>query len=236
MSVIKAVIFDLDDTLWPIVPVIERAENLLYAWLQRHVPAVARHVTIDSMRQRRQALMTTDPVYQLDLRALRHAVLVEAFRSCGEDVAMVEQAMDVFSKARNEVAPFDDVLPVLANLRERVALGSISNGVADLHAIGMAHFFRVSVAAHRFGCAKPDAAIFHAACEALAVTPHEAVYVGDDPLLDIQGAQNAGLHAVWMNRMELDPARRLPVHIRPDGICTTLYELDQWLCVRTVEV
>lgn len=229
MSVIRAVLFDLDDTLWPIVPVIERAESLLYDWLKRHTPAVASRVTIDSMRRRRQALMATDPVYQLDLRALRHAVLVEAFHECGEDVAMVDQAMTVFSKARNEVAPFDDVLPTLANLRGRLQLGSISNGVADLEAIGIAHFFQTSVAAHRFGCAKPDAAIFHAACDALQVAPHEAVFVGDDPLLDVQGAQNAGMRAVWMNRPELGPARSLPDDVHPHVVCTSLYELEQWL-------
>lgn len=235
MSVIKAVLFDLDDTLWPIVPVIERAENLLYDWLKRHAPGVARQATIASMRERRKALMATDPVYQLDLRALRHAVLVEEFISSGEDVAMVEQAMEVFSRARNEVTPFDDVLPALNSLRGRAVLGSVSNGVADLHAIGMAHFFQVSVAAHRFGCAKPASAIFHAACDALHVAPHEAVYVGDDLLLDVQGAQNAGLQGVWINRRESEPAQGLHSHVRPDAICTTLYELEQWLNEQTTK-
>lgn len=232
MSVIKAVLFDLDDTLWPIVPAIERAENLLHEWLARHAPAVAQQVTIDGMRRRRQELMATDPVYQLDLRALRHAVLVEAFHANGEDLAKVDDAMAVFSKARNEVTPFDDVLPGLARLRERVTLGSISNGVADLHAIGMAHFFRTSVAAYRFGRAKPDPAIFHSACDALGIEPHEAVYVGDDPLLDVQGAQNAGLQAVWMNRPELGQPRHLPEQVRPHAICTSLFDLEHWLMSR----
>lgn len=236
MSIIKAVLFDLDDTLWPIVPVIKRAENVLYDWLTVHAPAVAQSVTIESMRERRQALMASDPVYQLDLRRLRHAVLLEAFIGAGLDPAMVDQAMDVFSRARNEVTPFEDVLPTLGSLRNRVALGSVSNGVADLQAIGIAHFFQVSVAAHRFGCAKPDAAIFHAACDALGVLPEEAVYIGDDPLLDVEGAQRAGLQGVWMNRLELKPVRVLPDHVRPDATCTSLYELDQWLNERMVKI
>lgn len=236
MSGIRAVLFDLDDTLWPIVPVIRRAENVLFAWLQTHTPAVAQRVSIESMRARRQELMASDPVYQLDLRALRHAVLTEAFLDSGEDVTMVDKAMEVFSRARNEVTPFEDVIPTLNGLRGRVALGSVSNGVADLHAIGIAHFFQASVAAHRFGSAKPDAAIFHAACKELGVAPHEAVYVGDDPLLDVEGAQKAGLLAAWMNRQELDYVRTLPEHVRPDVVCTTLYELDQWLDQRMVKL
>lgn len=236
MSVIKAVLFDLDDTLWPIVPVIERAENILYEWLAIHAPDVAKQVTIDSMRARRKALMDTDPVYQLDLRVLRRNVLKEAFINAGQDVALVDEAMEVFSRARDEVTPFADVEPTLARLRERVALGSVSNGVADLRAIGMAHYFRASVAAHRFGHAKPHAGIFHAACEELGVAPHEAVYVGDDPVLDVEGAQKAGMRGIWMNRQHLEPVRTLPQHVCPDAICATFYELDEWLAGRTLKI
>jgi FMN hydrolase / 5-amino-6-(5-phospho-D-ribitylamino)uracil phosphatase len=229
MVVIKAVLFDLDDTLWPIVPVIQRAENILYEWLDARVPEVVRRISMEDMRARRQALMASDPVYQLDLRKLRHAVLKEAFLHAGADVALLDEAMEIFSRARNELTPFEDVLPTLASLHGRVALGSVSNGAADLQAIGIAHFFQASVAAHSAGCAKPDAAIYHAACDALGVMPEEAVYVGDDPLLDVEGAQKAGLRAVWMNRQELAPARSLPEHIRPDAVCGTLYELHRWL-------
>ena len=236
MSPIKAVLFDLDDTLWPIVPVIKRAENLMFAWLAEHAPAVARRVSIDGMRARRQELMATDPVYQIDLRILRRVVLNEAFTEAGADPALIEGAMEVFSKARNEVTPFADVLPTLHRLQERVALGSVSNGVADLHAIGIAHFFRTSVAAHRMGCAKPEATIFLAACDSLGVAPEETVYVGDDPLLDVEGAQRAGLRGVWINRPGLEPVRALPAHVRPDATFTDLYELDRWLAGRTVKL
>lgn len=229
MSTIRAVLFDLDDTLWPIVPVIKRAENLLYEWLKLHAPPVTQRVTIESMRQRRQQLMASDPVYQLDLRILRRTVLLEAFADTGLDVRMVDQAMHVFSKARNEVTPFEDVVPTLERLQGRVMLGSISNGVADLHAIGIAHYFQTSVAAYRIGCAKPDAAIFHAACKALDVAPEEALYIGDDPLLDVEGAQKAGLRAAWINRAELGPDRALPNHVRPDVVFTSLHELERWL-------
>ena len=229
MSNIRAVLFDLDDTLWPIVPVIKRAEKLLYAWLKLHAPPVAQRVTIESMRERRQELMATDPVYQIDLRLLRRAVLVEAFSETGLDMRLVDEAMDVFSTARNEVTPFEDVLPALERLRGRVILGSISNGVADLHAIGMADYFQASVAAHHMGFAKPDAAIFHAACAALGVAPDEALYVGDDPFLDVEGAQKAGLRAAWINRLELGPERVLPEQICPDVVVGNLYELEKWL-------
>jgi HAD superfamily hydrolase (TIGR01549 family) len=229
MPPIKAVLFDLDDTLWPIVPVIKRAEAILYDWLAINAPAVTRRFTIEALRERRLALLQANPSFQIDLRALRHAGLTEAFISAGEDIGKVDLAIEIFSAARNEVTPFEDVLPTLSRLRGRVVLGSISNGVADLETIGLAHYFQTSVAAHRFGCAKPDPAIFHAACDALGVAPREAVYVGDDPFIDVEGAQKAGLRAAWMNREGLKPPTTLPDTIRPDVVCSTLYELDQWL-------
>jgi len=227
---IKAVLFDLDDTLWPIVPVIMRAETVLHEWLLTHAPAVTRECSVDSLRARRRELMAANPRFQVDLWALRHAALTEAFVAASEDAAKVDLAMAVFSQARNAVTPYDDVVPALQRLSSRVAIGSISNGFADLAAIGLAPHFKVSLAAHQLGSAKPDPAIFHAACDALEVAPGEAVYAGDDPSLDVEGAQRAGLRAVWINRFE----RTLPAHIRPDAVCTTLYDLEQWLSKRII--
>lgn len=225
---IKAVLFDLDDTLWPIVPVITRAETVLNDWLTTHAPGVTRRFTIESLRVRRAELMTMHPHYRLDLWSLRHAALCEAFVSSGEDITKVDQAMAVFSDARNAVTPFEDVLPGLERLSGKVALGTISNGFADLHAIGLAGRFQVSISAHLCGTAKPDPAIFNLACDALRIAPAEAVYVGDDLVLDVEGAQKAGLSAVWMNRF----ARTAPDDIQPDAICATLEELEHWLTGR----
>ncbi|WP_426175188.1 HAD family hydrolase [Massilia sp. TWR1-2-2] len=223
----KAVLFDLDDTLWPIAPVIAQAERSLHAWLQQHAPRVAAGFSIDALRQARQRLLERRPEFHLDLGALRRAGLREAFADAGEDSTKVEHAMAHFFAARNAVALYDDVLPGLEKLSELVLVGSISNGNADLRAIGMSHHFKVSVAAHQLGCAKPDAAIFLAACEQLGVAPHEAVYVGDDVLLDVRGAQQAGLRAVWLNRT--GSSRHLEHGVVPDAICADFGELLDWL-------
>jgi HAD superfamily hydrolase (TIGR01549 family) len=223
----KAILFDLDDTLWPIAPVIAQAEQSLHAWLQANAPRVASRFSIDSLRQARLALLARQPELHLDLGALRRAGLRYAFEQAGEDSAKVEQAMVHFFAARNAVLPYDDVLPGLLRLKGRVLIGSISNGNADLQAIGLSHHFKVSVAAHQLGCAKPDAAIFHAACRQLGVAPADAVYVGDDVLLDVQGAQRAGLRAVWLNRTGSSEHREHGV--LPDATCADFGQLLDWL-------
>jgi 2-haloalkanoic acid dehalogenase type II len=222
-----AILFDLDDTLWPIGPVIAAAEHTLFAWLQAHAPRVAARFTIDTLRAARMALLAREPGYHVDLGALRRAGLLAAFAEAGEDAALVADAMAQFVAARNAVQPYDDVLPGLARLRGRYLLGTVSNGNADLRAIGLDHHFAVSLAAHEHGSAKPAPAMFVAACERLGVAPAAAVYVGDDVLLDVRGAQQAGLRAVWLNRV--GSAAHLEHGVTPDAICADFAELIAWL-------
>ncbi|NNG25104.1 HAD family hydrolase [Telluria aromaticivorans] len=223
----KAVLFDLDDTLWPIAPVIIEAEQVLFAWLREHAPLVAQQFTIDTLRHARLELLARKPEFQLDLGALRRAGLIAAFEQAGEDAAKVEQAMTEFFAARNAVIPYDDVLPGLLRLKGRVRIASVTNGNADLQTIGLARHFAVSVAAPSFGVAKPDPAIFLEACRQLGVAPQEAVYVGDDLVLDVQGAQRAGLRAVWMNRTAKE--NRQAGEIQPDAEVHSLDGLVDWL-------
>lgn len=226
---IKAVLFDLDDTLWPVAPVILQAELSLHRWMAIHTPKVVQQYSIDQLRQQRNALVKTDPRFAYDLWALRLALLRKVFKKVGEDPGKADLAMQVFAQARNQVELYEDVLPALEILRERVVLGSISNGFADLQAIGLAPHFQVSLAAHSFGCAKPDRRIFSAACAALNLLPQQVLYVGDDLALDVQGAQLAGLQGVWMNRYHLN-LTDLPHHgVQPDAIVGNLHGLIDFL-------
>ena len=72
---IRALLFDLDDTLWPIVPVILRAERVMFDWLREHAPKVPERFTIDALRARRTELIAAQPHLAIDLYALRHAGL-----------------------------------------------------------------------------------------------------------------------------------------------------------------
>jgi putative hydrolase of the HAD superfamily len=66
--------------------------------------------------------------------------------------------------------------------------------------IGLDHLFHAMISAHAHGRSKPDPALFHIACRELGCAPEEVVHLGDDIELDVRGAREAGLHAVWINR------------------------------------
>ncbi len=221
----KALIFDLDDTLWPIAPVIMAAEAKLHEWMAQETPAVVERYSIEDLRLRRQALVATDARFSYDLWALRHTLLAQVFGELGVDVNKVDHAMHVFACERSRVTMFSDVLPALNQLRERFVLASISNGFADLQAIGLDQHFSVSLAAHQFGCAKPDSRIFLAMLTHLKLEPEECMYVGDDLRNDVQGAQQVGMRAAWVNRQGIVLENTPHVGIKPDLEVRDLREL-----------
>jgi putative hydrolase of the HAD superfamily len=74
---------------------------------------------------------------------------------------------------------------------------------AKLRASGLAGDFPVVIVSGEAGVAKPDAAIFHAACARLGLPPERVAYVGDRYDVDALGAAAAGLRGVWLNRAGL---------------------------------
>jgi putative hydrolase of the HAD superfamily len=197
---VRAICFDLDNTLWDVWPVIMRAEQKMYDFLAERYPRVVASMTIEMMRAAREQTAAAHPQMRHDFTFLRKQTLREHAQEFGYAEAMVEEAFDAFIRARNEVDLYPDVLPALEKLRARYRLFTASNGNADLSKIGIAHFFERTIAARHVGALKPDPAIFHKVIEDTDLQSHEVVYVGDDPLLDVEGARGAGMHAIWIDR------------------------------------
>lgn len=222
-SRILAITLDLDDTLWPIAPVMQRAETTLDAWLRAHCPSVALAYPIEAMRSLREQVFAEHPHLAHDFTALRKISLARAFEGHGLEAYWIERAFDVFYSARNDVELYSEVAPALARLAQRWPLASLSNGNADLARIGLAGHFRAFVHAREFGCAKPEMRLFHAAADALGVAPARIAHVGDDPELDVIGAKRAGMVAVWLNREGF----RWPIEeLAPDLEIARLDELE----------
>lgn len=214
--------FDLDDTLWPVGPVIAAAEQELWAWLRDRYPAAVRDHSIETMRALRAGVAERFPQRAHDLTFLRRQALAQQFSAAGYDESLADQAFEVFFTARNRVDFYPDVHPALARLRARYRLFAVSNGNADLARCGLADVFDGHVTARAAGAAKPDARIYARLVELAGVRAGEVLHVGDDPLADVEGARNAGMQAVWLNR----DARDWPAHLDPPPrIVSTLAEL-----------
>jgi FMN hydrolase / 5-amino-6-(5-phospho-D-ribitylamino)uracil phosphatase len=205
ISKIKAISLDLDDTLWPIWPVIQRAERVLLAWLSDHAPmTAAMFASPTALREIRDyvidVVIPKRPELRHDLSAVRKESLRLALYRAKEDPLLAEAAFEVFFAERNRVGLYDDALPALQALSKRFPLVAVSNGNAQLGVIGLAHFFSASISARDFGASKPDPRIFVAAAGAVGVQPQQVLHIGDDAALDVLGALNADMQAVWLNR------------------------------------
>ncbi|MGH3815861.1 MAG: HAD family hydrolase [Pseudonocardiaceae bacterium] len=149
---------------------------------------LAGEVDFDTMRQQRTR----------DFFAYRGEVLCH-----GEVVRREERRAAAMRRAWRL---FDDALPCLRALRALgLRLAAITNAAGDyqrakLGALGLESAFDAVLISGELGVAKPHHAIFRRACRALGVHPTQAVHVGDRLDTDAEGARNAGLHGVWLDR------------------------------------
>jgi 2-haloalkanoic acid dehalogenase type II len=197
---ILALTLDLDDTLWPVLPALERADLAVDAWLQQHYPDVARAWPIAGMRALRAQVAAERLDLAHDFTTQRQLTLQHVFATCGITAAPVDALWEIYFAARNSVELYPDSLPALQRITTRWPLASLTNGNADLQRIGIHTHFAHHICARDSGVAKPDPRIFLAAADRLGVAPAQILHVGDDPVMDMAGARDAGLRTAWINR------------------------------------
>ena len=165
-----------------------------------------------------------------DLRLMVWSYVLDGF---GASVAgLAEDAVDTYERhRRGNYVCFPEVLPVLQRLRGRLPIAVITNGPGDgqrekLDLTGLMPLFDFIVASADIGVSKPDAAIFQFALDKLGVAPEHVWHVGDNLHVDVAGARNAGLTAVWLNR---NGAARSPEHPEPHVEIRSLTELLEYI-------
>ena len=200
MDGIRLVTIDLDETLWPCAPVIQRAERLLFEWLAAVAPRLTASHDIASLREHRKTVAAERPERAHDLTWLRREHLRRLLGSFSYDEGLADEGVEVFRRARNQVTPFPDVVPALNILRASFVVISVTNGNAEVQDTPLRGLFHHNLTAAGVGAAKPHPALFEAALEKAGVTVAQAVHVGDDPLRDVEAARHLGMRSVWIHR------------------------------------
>lgn len=224
---IRTITIDLDDTLWPIGPVLQRAETRLYDWLAGHYPRITEMFSPESIQHVRNAVVAEHGDQLHDLAFLRRTVLGRMSAAAGYGNGVVDDAFAIFNEERNNVDVFPEVRPALTRLGRSFTLIALTNGNANLSKIGLRDMFDGVISAATTGVAKPDRQIFHAAVRAGGAAAHQTLHVGDDPEHDVHGAHRAGLKAVWVNRHGNQWPTELPA---PDDVVDDLGHLAEMLC------
>mgnify|MGYP001563821950 CR=1 FL=1 len=200
---IRVITFDLDNTLWDVEPVLHRAEHEQNLWLQEHRPLVAQHFDDEAMREFRFKAHGRHPELAHQISKIRIQALYEVQMHCGytEDIARqgAEAAFSEFLRVRHQVEPYERALDTLELLAQSYVLGALSNGNADIYKTDIGEYFDFAFSAEQVDASKPLPDMFHAAMESSAASATEIVHVGDNPEHDVLGAQQVGMHTVWMN-------------------------------------
>ena len=107
-----------------------------------------------------------------------------------------------------------------------VTNGSGRNQRAKCKATGLEALTSFIIASEEQGYAKPDPRIFQDAMSALGLkAPEQVLFVGDNPVTDIEGARSSGMQTAWVSRGKQFPAELQP----PDHVAERVTDLrDVW--------
>jgi putative hydrolase of the HAD superfamily len=226
LSRFSLITVDLDDTLWPGLPPIVRAEEAVYHWLGRVAERLVAVHDLESLRAHRRGLMRDRPEIAHDLTAVRQESLRQLLREFGYQPELAQEGCRIFLSHRSRVHPYADVVPVLQALSEDHCLVSLTNGNTEVERTPLRGIFDFSFDAAGVGAAKPDPRLFRAAMERTGSAPRYSLHVGDEPFLDVEAARRVGMSAVWVNR----GARVWPAELEPPNAeVLDLNELQRWV-------
>jgi len=197
---IKAMTFDLDDTLYDNYPYIIRAEHALIGFLGSFADDPS-HSHPGYWRDHRRATLKKKPELHSDMGMLRREVLtsgIQAFGHSGHALkSAVDEAFDFFYFERSNFQVSTEVTDILSKLGERWPLVAITNGNVNLEQIGIADYFQKSFHASLAFPMKPNSAMFDAAKKLLGLPAESILHVGDNLEKDVLGAKKAGFMSAW---------------------------------------
>jgi putative hydrolase of the HAD superfamily len=206
MTDVRAVLFDLDDTLCRYR---RTGGEVLAAAFER---------------------MGVDPLFPVeayydryaDFRAVTADAITlreEAFAAIaadrGHDPELGRAVADAYTAERDQtnVEPLPGAADAVASLAASYRVALVTNGAPGmqsqkLSALPFADRFETVVHGGYDTAAKPDPEPFHVALDALDVSADRAVHVGNSPTSDVAGAHAAGVGSVWLDDGTTDPDPR----------------------------
>jgi putative hydrolase of the HAD superfamily len=190
---VKAVFFDLDDTLYDRDELVRIVVAAQYDTFRQELASVpkARYV---------ERIVELDDHGYADKRALYESV-VAAWKL---QPALAERLTLNFWTSYDEKCWLpEDTRATLVTLRRKgVKVGVITNGSTErqqrkLASLGIASWFDAILISEAEGIRKPDPEIFRRALHRCGIEAGDSIFVGDHPETDVLGALRAGLGAVW---------------------------------------
>lgn len=194
MYKIKAVIFDVDETL------VDRKAALILLF-DYFIDKYAGEYPYEGSRE---ALID----YMIEIDENGYSGLDKFFRKLQKRWKL-PHTLEEFIKERNDIfggltVPFPEMLEVLECLKGKYKLGVITNGYSSvqrekIRKVNITGYFDDIIVSGEQPFAKPDPRIFELSCKNLGVKPEEAIFIGDYYPNDIVGAMSAKIKPIWIS-------------------------------------
>jgi putative hydrolase of the HAD superfamily len=213
----RAIIFDLDDTLYPLEWFVQSGFVAAAAWLEAE-HGIDAHTALSLMRRARA----------YGERGREFQVLCARFTL---PVSTVPALVRVVREHEPRIHMPEESTAVLGELHRSWRIGVLTNGLPDvqrrkIRALKLVANVDCIVFASDVGTGlgKPDPAAFQAVLSRLDVQADRAVVVGDDPIADIHGAGLLGIRTVHLSRARIKwPEGVMP----PDACVSSILEVPQ---------
>jgi putative hydrolase of the HAD superfamily len=182
------------------------ARWLARAWQQHRDVPVSQHVG--------KILQTLDPTLPHRVTPKVLSALIDAYAS---PALQVPPAVDQGARSSLEtLASRGLTLGVVSNIMRTP--GSVLRQIFDRS--GLLAPLKVLTFSDECGIRKPDPEIFRRTLRQMGVAPEDAVHVGDDPILDVEGARDAGMAVI-----QVTPDGRATAPVKPDLVISGLRDL-----------
>ena len=210
---VTTVIFDMDGTLIEHTWQLSHICNVLFSRFANELAPVTQEEFYDRFWGKTEDMwyMMVDGVFDGDT-ASKYAY-VNTLRSLGANVELAQPMLNAWIElVLEEALPFDDTYDVLKAVRREYNTGILTNGYINLQRkkIDKYNFgdcVNFTLVSEEVGYHKPDRRVFEQVLKlAGGVLPEETIYVGDNPVADIEGALGAHITPIFMNaRDDMEP-------------------------------
>lgn len=202
---LDAILFDVDDTLYSSTEFAdlarERAVEAMTAAGLRVSPERLRAVLRDIIAEYR-----SNYPYQFD--ELLSRMPRESYEPANPAVIVAAGVAAYHDTKFRELRPYDDVPPVLKEIRSRGAkLGVVTAGIPTKQAekilrLGLVDLFEREwiFIPEQMNLTKQDPRLWREVCRLAHVKPGRTMYVGDNPVMDVDPPNDAGVVTVLVHR------------------------------------
>lgn len=204
---IKALSFDLDDTLYVNDEVIRQAELAQFDVLSHAIDSI-KNAGIEPWLALKWDVLKRNPAVKHDVTLWRQEVIRLGLSSHTTDNAVIEsltkKGFEAFYHARSDFELDPHVFTILDKLRAKFPLVAVTNGNVDIDRLGLTEYF---VGYYRAGeqgnKMKPFPDMLHMAAADLDIAPQTLLHIGDNVATDVKAAQNADCPHLWFNSAKL---------------------------------